>query len=127
MQGIKADLALSTVAINERQPMIALNRISKVLMGKSSVLIIGLVYKPRTEVLDKSQSLQLARELKQLGHSIFVFDPYISEFDKSYLESSFDFLTSLSREHIFDLAILSPGFEGYSKELGSKQKIYKFS
>lgn len=127
MQGVKADLALSTQAINERQPMIALNRISKLLMKKSSVLIIGLVYKPRTEVLDKSQSLQLARELKQLGHSIFVFDPYISEFDKGYLESSFDFLSSLSKEHIFDLAILSPGFEEYSKELGSKQKMYKFS
>lgn len=127
LQGIKADLALSTQAINERQPMIALNRISKFLTKKSSVLIIGLVYKPRTEVLEKSQSLLLARELKLIGHSIFVYDPYLSERDKSYLKLDFDFLSSLTSEKIFDLAILSPGFEEFSQELDSKQKIYKFS
>lgn len=125
-KGLNADLATATQSINSRQPSATLKRLSKFLVEKSSVLIVGLVYKPRTEVLEHSQSLELARELKTDGHSVHIFDPYISTVDKSNLELDFQFVSSLSDSETFDLVVISPGFEFISESLNANHRIYKF-
>lgn len=125
-KGLKADLAIATQSINSRQPSATLKRLTKLLAEESSILIVGLVYKPRTEVLEHSQSLELARGLKAHGHSVHIFDPFISLIDKRNLESDFQFLSSLSERKTFDLVVISPGFEFIAQELGSSQRIYRF-
>jgi len=125
-KGLKADLAIATQSINSRQPHVTLKRLSKLLAKESSILIVGLVYKPKTEILEHSQSLELARELKALGHDVSIFDPFMSLIDKSNLESDFRFLSSLSDSDIFDLVVISPGFEDTTHNLSPSQKVYKF-
>ena len=103
-----------------------LQRLNGLLTEESSVLIIGLVYKPRTEVLDHSQSLELAHELKSRGHHVSIFDPFLRSVDKSQLELNFRLLSNLSKTLSFDLVVTSPGFDSYAKELDQNQQIYQF-
>ena len=124
--GLNADLAIATQSINSRQPSVTLERVIKLLTKESLVLIIGLVYKPRTEVLEHSQSLELARNLKIKGHLVSIFDPFVSLKDKSDLKSDFRFLDTLSECEGFELVVISPGFETYTQDISPDQKIYRF-
>jgi UDPglucose 6-dehydrogenase len=124
--GLNAELAIATQSINSRQPSATLARVIKLLAKKSSVLIVGLVYKPRTEVLEQSQSLELARNLKTEGHLVSIFDPFISLKDKSDLKADFRFLDALSDCEDFELVVISPGFEPYTQDISTDQKIYRF-
>jgi UDPglucose 6-dehydrogenase len=124
--GLNADLAIATQSINNRQPSVTFERVIKLLAKESLVLIIGLVYKPRTEVLEQSQSLELARNLKNKSHLVSIFDPFVSLKDKSDLNDDFRFLDTLSECEGFDLVIISPGFETYAQEISPEQKIYRF-
>jgi UDPglucose 6-dehydrogenase len=124
--GLNADLAIATQSINSRQPSVTLERVMKLLAKESFVLIIGLVYKPKTEVLEQSQSLELARNLKTKGHFVSIFDPFVSLKDKSDLKSDFQFLDTLSECKGFELIVISPGFETYTQDISPDQKIYRF-
>jgi UDPglucose 6-dehydrogenase len=124
--GLNADLAIATQSINSRQPRVTLERVIKLLAKESSVLIIGLVYKPRTEVLEQSQSLELARNLKTKGHFVSIFDPFVSLKDKGDLTADFRFFDTLSECERFELVVISPGFETYTKDMRPDQKIFRF-
>lgn len=124
--GLNADLAIATHSINSRQPSVTLERVVKLLGKESFVLIIGLVYKPRTEVLEQSQSLELARNLKTKGHFVSIFDPFVSHKDKSDLKADFRFLDTLSECEGFELIVISPGFETYTQDMSPDQKFYRF-
>lgn len=73
--GVPATLARATDASNEEQipQLIALIR-SKLRDG-GTVGILGLSYKPDTDVVERSQGLELAVELAQQGMNVVAWDP----------------------------------------------------
>jgi UDPglucose 6-dehydrogenase len=74
--GAQADLARVTHTVNLRQ----IARILKLLDGEAlrpplRIGILGLTYKPDTNVLEASQSIMLAEALRDRGYEIHVYDP----------------------------------------------------
>jgi UDPglucose 6-dehydrogenase len=57
-----------------------------------TVAVLGLAYKPRTDTLRRSASIELCRELSELGADVRAFDPAIRELPKEY--NSFVTLTT---------------------------------
>ncbi len=74
--GVRCDLAEATDAINDYQVERLGGMIEKHLGdAKGRVSILGLSYKPDTQVVEESQSLKLAQWLLGRGHSMRVYDP----------------------------------------------------
>jgi UDPglucose 6-dehydrogenase len=73
--GVPALLAEATDATNRNQvPRLAALIRSRLPEG-GAVAILGLSYKPETEVIDESQGVALARELAKAGVKVVVYDP----------------------------------------------------
>jgi UDPglucose 6-dehydrogenase len=73
--GVPALLAEATDALNQRQvPRLAQMILSRLPEG-GTVGILGLSYKPNTDVIDESQGVALARYLLSLGVKVVVYDP----------------------------------------------------
>jgi UDPglucose 6-dehydrogenase len=75
MHGVDASLAKTTDHINRRQVTRLAEKILEMLPADASVGILGLSYKPDTEVIEESQGLMLARQLTQEGVRVCVYDP----------------------------------------------------
>jgi UDPglucose 6-dehydrogenase len=76
--GVKADLALATDKVNKRQ----VGRIMKLIeqghsAGSSKIGVLGITYKPNTNVTEASQSLMLAEALAKKGFEVHVYDPAV--------------------------------------------------
>jgi UDPglucose 6-dehydrogenase len=77
--GVPALLAEATDAINKRQvPRLAELILSRLPEGGTAG-ILGLSYKPNTEVIDESQGVALAKELLARGVKVVVYDPAAME------------------------------------------------
>jgi len=77
--GAQAEIALATHNVNLSQ----VHRVLEILKKESvfppaRIGILGLSYKPNTNVLEASQSLMLAKELKERGYEVTAFDPGVS-------------------------------------------------
>lgn len=89
--GAPALLAEATDAINRRQvPRLAELILSRLPEG-GTVGILGLSYKPNTEVIEESQGIGLARELLARGVKVVVYDPAAIENAKAVLIGSVTF------------------------------------
>ena len=74
-KGVPALLAEATDALNKRQvPRLAKMILSQLPAGGTAA-ILGLSYKPETEVIEESQGVAIARELLAAGARVSVFDP----------------------------------------------------
>ena len=73
--GMKADLAEATDAINDRQTDRLRQAIEKCSPAGGRVAILGLSYKPNTEVIEESQGFALALALLEKGFRVVVSDP----------------------------------------------------
>jgi UDPglucose 6-dehydrogenase len=73
--GAKADLALATDAINRHQKDRIINIIDNLSYQPKTIGILGLSYKPETDVIEESQGIALAASLKKKGFEIVVYDP----------------------------------------------------
>jgi UDPglucose 6-dehydrogenase len=76
--GVDAELARATDRINKRQ----VRRIVKLIVDQgtpatSRIGILGVTYKPNTDVTEASQSLGLARVLARRGYEVHVYDPAV--------------------------------------------------
>ena len=92
--GIPALLAEATDKMNRRQvPRLAELILSKLPDG-GIVGLLGLAYKPNTDVIDESQGVALARHLLSLGRRIVVYDPAAMENARAALVGSVTFATS---------------------------------
>jgi UDPglucose 6-dehydrogenase len=73
--GVPALLAEATDQLNRRQvPRLAELILSRLPKG-GTVGILGLSYKPDTEVIEESQGLELAKRLSATGVAVMVYDP----------------------------------------------------
>ncbi len=87
--GISVDLALATHRINNRQ----VGRIVRILQGQGAkpgmkVGVLGLSYKPNTDVVEASQSMMIAEALRDKGYEVHVTDPAALEIARPQLGSS---------------------------------------
>ena len=74
--GVRADLARATDQVNRRQ----VRRITELIeeghsAGSSKIGILGITYKPNTNVTEASQSLMLGDALAKKGFEVHVYDP----------------------------------------------------
>ncbi len=77
--GVKAELAIKTHEINERQVERVIRLIqAKGLQPPMRVAVLGLTYKPNTNITEASQSLMLAKALRQKGYEVRAYDPSLT-------------------------------------------------
>jgi UDPglucose 6-dehydrogenase len=75
MHGVDATLAKATDHVNRKQVTRLAERILALLPAGGTVGILGLSYKPDTEVIDESQGVMLARQLASEGVRLCAYDP----------------------------------------------------
>ena len=79
--GYEAQLLKSAVSVNERQRLIALEKLQhvlKILKGKT-VGLLGLTFKPDTDDLRDAPALNLIEQLNRLGAKVKAYDPIVSQ------------------------------------------------
>ncbi len=79
--GYEAQLLKATVSVNERQRLIAVEKLQqelKILKGKT-VGLLGLTFKPDTDDLRDAPALNLIEQLNRLGAKVKAYDPIISQ------------------------------------------------
>jgi UDPglucose 6-dehydrogenase len=79
--GYEAQLLKATVSVNQRQRLIAVEKLQqelKILKGKT-VGLLGLTFKPDTDDLRDAPALSLIEQLNRLGTKVKAYDPIISQ------------------------------------------------
>ena len=108
--GVPALLAEATDAMNRRQvPRLAELILSR-LPENGTAGILGLSYKPNTEVIEESQGMAIAQHLLKADASVVVYDPAAMENAKAHLAGRVTFARSAAEcAHASDvLAITTP-------------------
>jgi len=75
MRGVDATLAKATDTVNKKQVSRLAARVMQLLPPGETVAILGMSYKPDTEVIDESQGVMLAKQLAVAGCKVSVYDP----------------------------------------------------
>jgi UDPglucose 6-dehydrogenase len=75
MHDVDATLARATDQVNQRQVSRVAARVLDVAGAGDRVAILGLAYKPDTEVIEESQGVMLAKVLAAAGVQVMVYDP----------------------------------------------------
>lgn len=73
--GVEPTLAEATDVVNRRQVSRLVDKVSSALPEGGKVGILGLSYKPETNVIEESQGVELARELLNRGKQAVLYDP----------------------------------------------------
>ena len=79
--GYEAQLLKAAVSVNERQRLIALEKLQKVLkiLKGKTIGLLGLTFKPDTDDLRDAPALNLIEQLNRLGAKVKAFDPIVSQ------------------------------------------------
>jgi UDPglucose 6-dehydrogenase len=92
--GVPALLAEATDAMNRRQiPRLAALMLSRLPKGGTAG-VLGLSYKPNTDVTDESQGVGLAQELLRAGARVIVYDPAAMDNARRVLNGNVTFAAS---------------------------------
>jgi UDPglucose 6-dehydrogenase len=87
--GVDAALAAATDLVNRRQVSRLASLVKAQLQGTDRrVAILGLSYKPDTDVVEESQGIMLANRLASDGYGVTVFDPVALENAATFLAAS---------------------------------------
>lgn len=73
--GTSADIAEATDTINRRQTTRITTLIARLAPTPTTIAILGLAYKPDTNVTEESQGLLIGKALAETGHTILLADP----------------------------------------------------
>jgi UDPglucose 6-dehydrogenase len=73
--GARFELAEAADAVNEQPALAVVARVARRLRAGGRVGVLGLAYKPKTAVVERSQGVLMARRLAELGFEVTVFDP----------------------------------------------------
>jgi UDPglucose 6-dehydrogenase len=79
--GYEAQLLKAAVSVNERQRLIAIEKLQhelKILKGKT-VGLLGLTFKPDTDDMRDAPALNLIESLNRLGTKVKAYDPIVSQ------------------------------------------------
>lgn len=92
--GVPALLAEATDALNRRQVPRLARMILERLPEGGVAGVLGLSYKPNTEVIDESQGVAIAQELLNAGARVIVYDPAAMENARAALQGRVEFAHS---------------------------------
>jgi UDPglucose 6-dehydrogenase len=111
--GVPALLAEATDQLNKRQVPRLTELILAHLPEGGTVGIMGLSYKPNTEVIEESQGLALAKFIAEKGIRVVVYDPAAMPNAKSQLPDSVVYASGVAEcaQHADVLAITTPWAE----------------
>lgn len=93
--GVPFSIAEATDKINKNQVPRLARLVLSVLPEDGRVGILGLSYKPDTDVVEESQGLELARILSEKGIKVLVYDPKAMENARKVLDTKVVFASSL--------------------------------
>ena len=122
--GLTADLATATDSINSRQNERVIRLVREIVNPGSKILVVGLSYKPDTDVAEESPGLAFVRQAQKAGFFVDAIDEHVKS---SQLDLDLAVRTPsnlLNRD--YDVAILFVPTTGYSmipKELSDSTKI----
>jgi UDPglucose 6-dehydrogenase len=94
--GCEASLAEATDALNRSYCSRVLSRIRRSVPRDSNVSVLGLAYKPDTNVVEDSQPLAIVRALASAGYRVTVFDPCALENARLVLGNEVSYGSSVS-------------------------------
>jgi len=83
--GVELPIAEATDKINQHQVERLVEKVLSLLPENGKVCILGLSYKPETNVIEESQSVEIAKEISEKGISVIAFDPQAMENAKKVL------------------------------------------
>jgi UDP-glucose 6-dehydrogenase len=105
--GLRASLSLATDEINLRQPENIIKSL-KVRYPKAKFIgIVGITYKPNSEVIEESQTLKIASLLKSYKFDVKLYDPFLQPSDLP----DFTVCESLETVSSVDVLLVSKKFE----------------
>ena len=90
-------LAEATDKVNAIQVDRIIEKVKNILRRKGTVAVLGLAYKPNTEIVEASQSLEVAKYLSDLGYKVKVYDPQAINQAKKILGDSVIYCNSLQK------------------------------
>jgi UDPglucose 6-dehydrogenase len=106
--GCRATLAEATDAQNRLLCASVVNHIISIVPRGRKIGILGLAYKPGTNVIEESQPLAIARNLAAEGYGLIVFDPLALENARLALHSNVSYARSLTEcLHAADAVIVA--------------------
>jgi UDPglucose 6-dehydrogenase len=116
--GVNAELARATDRINKRQVRRIVALVERHATPNSSKIgILGVAYKPNTNVTEASQSLELARVLARRGYEVHVYDPALAHTQVQIpnVESEIEALECVAKSDICVIATPWGSFAGIDK------------
>ena len=94
-QSVDATLAKATDQVNRRQVTRLLERVAAETPAGELVGILGLSYKPDTEVIEESQGLMLASRLLDAGYRVIAYDPAAMDNARRVLDVRVEYAPSM--------------------------------
>lgn len=94
--GCEVALAEVTDALNRSYCSRVVSRIREVVPGEGKVAVLGLAYKPDTNVIEDSQPLTIVRALAEAGYRVTVFDPCALDNARLVLGEEVSYASSVS-------------------------------
>ena len=94
--GCDAQLLQATVSINQRQRLLAvekLQQVLKILKGKT-IGLLGLTFKPNTDDLRDAPALDLIEQLSRLGAKVKAYDPIVTSIGMPFIPASVTLATT---------------------------------
>lgn len=113
--GAQAELAEATHRVNIRQARRILTLARRAGLEKGmKVSVLGLSYKPNTNVIDESHGIKVCQGLARRGFEVHVHDPAASENARAVLKNSAKFHSSAARAvRASDICLIMTPWEEY--------------
>lgn len=91
----QADLPKTVDRVNRHQIERILGLVKKNVKRKTKVGILGLSYKPNTEIIEASQAVDIASAIKEIGADVFVYDPMANSLTRRIYGKRFKYADSV--------------------------------
>ena len=114
-----ADIPLATHAVNEEIASRLVDRLTGVVSRGTRVGVLGLAYKPLSQVVEESQGLAIARELGRRGAQVIGFDPLAARAARAELDGAVAVVDSLEECLAVDVLVIAtpdPAFKCLTME-----------
>lgn len=118
--GADAPIAEATDAVNRQQVDFLCHEVERVTTDGQTIGILGLSYKPNTDVVEESQAVEMAKRFIGRGYAVVAYDPWVSERGLPDPIEGLDLLASLddclARSDVFVIATAWPEFEELTRD-----------
>jgi len=94
--GVPADLPRMIDRLNRCQPARVVSLVEHITTGSENVAVLGLSYKPDTNVVEHSQGVAIASHLAKKGYRVSVFDPAATDAARGALGESVRYASSVA-------------------------------